>query len=175
MQFNCNSNMPATNDALAMPAEWTRRLQAAGLRRTLTTRAVLGVFLARADQGLTHAQVFAALQARGHEVNRVTIYRLLDRLVSAGMLARRTDDERSWRFALVRTEPAARAGQAGAAPRFECRACHREFVIEAAAGLARTAARELARALARLGHAGERLDIAVHGLCADCAPQRLRR
>jgi Fur family ferric uptake transcriptional regulator len=152
-----------------MPAELLRRLQAAGLRRTLTTRAVVGVFLARADQGLTHAQVFAALQARGHEVNRVTVYRLLDRLVTAGVLSRRTDDERSWRFALVGAEPRARADGARAAPRFECQACHREFALPAGGAAVQGAARELGRAIARLGHRGDRVDITVHGRCADCA------
>jgi Fur family ferric uptake transcriptional regulator len=172
LQLNCNSNnsnMPADTESAAMPAELMRRLQAAGLRRTLTTRAVVGVFLARADQGLTHAQVFAALQARGHEVNRVTVYRLLDRLVAAGVLSRRTDGERAWRFALVGAEPARRAAGARAAPRFECHACHREFVLPAGGASAQKAAHELTRAIARLGHRGERVDITVHGRCADCA------
>lgn len=161
--------MPADTESTAMPAELLRRLQAAGLRRTLTTRAVAGVFLARADQGLTHAQVFAALQARGHEVNRVTVYRLLDRLVAAGVLSRRTDDERAWRFALVGAEPARRAAGARTAPRFECQACHREFALPAGGASLHNAARELTRAIARLGHRGERVDVTVHGRCADCA------
>ncbi|MBL0917541.1 MAG: Fur family transcriptional regulator [Hydrogenophaga sp.] len=141
------------------------------MRRTLTTRAVVGVFLARADQGLTHAQVFAALQARGHEVNRVTIYRLLDRLVAAGVLSRRTDDARTWRFALLGGGPVARGARAGTAPRFECLSCHREFVLEATGSAARAAERELLRAVARLGHAGERADLTVRGRCADCRTQ----
>ena len=51
-------------EATTVPPEIQARLAQAGLRRTLATRAVIGLFLARPAQGLTHAQVLAALASR---------------------------------------------------------------------------------------------------------------
>lgn len=147
-----------------VPAEIQTRLEAAGLRRTLATRAVLGLFLANPQDTLSHAQALASLQARGLDINRVTLYRLLDRLAACGVLQRQTDDNaRTWRFRL------ADVNDDGAAPRFECDACHRRFRLATASEPTRAVADELMRALAGMGHRGLRLDMAVHGTCADCA------
>ena len=80
------SARPAKETA-AVPPEIQTRLEAAGLRRTLATRAVLGLFLANPQGTLSHAQALASLQTRGLEINRVTLYRLLDRLATCGVLA----------------------------------------------------------------------------------------
>lgn len=147
-----------------VPAEIQTRLAAAGLRRTLATRAVLGLFLANPQGTLSHAQALAALQARGLDINRVTLYRLLDRLAACGVLQRQTDDDaRTWRFRLADLD------DDGAAPRFECDACHRRFRLAAASEPTRAVADELMRTLAGMGHRGLRLDMAVHGTCVDCA------
>lgn len=161
--------MPATLDTTAMPPDLLRRLQAAGLRRTLATRAVIGVFLARPGQGLTHAQVLAALQLRGHAPNRVTLYRLLERLAAAGVLSRRTDVERTWRFALVTGAAMDRRAAGGA--RFECRACHRERALSDPGPSGAAASRALMTAVARLGGRVEAVEWTVRGLCADCLGQ----
>lgn len=153
----------SATDALSVPPEIQARLTQAGLRRTLATRAVIGLFLARPAQGLTHAQVLAALQARGPAVNRVTLYRLLDRLAAIGVLQRHTDDDRTWRFTL------ADGSDDAAVPRFECDACHQQFRLHDAAEPTRAVVEQLQHTLARLGHQGGRIDLAVHGTCASCA------
>lgn len=153
--------------AEAVPDHLLARLQAAGLRRTLATRAVLGVFLARAGQGLTHAQVLQALLQRGHTPDRVTLYRLLERLAACGVLARHSDEHRNWRFTLV--GPETRAHAPGPMVRFACRRCGQERVLAGVQGIGQRGWRELMRALAAQGEQPERIDIAVHGVCAHCA------
>lgn len=152
---------------MTVPAEIQARLEQAGLRRTLATRAVLGLFLASPQGWVTHAQAQASLRARGLGINRVTLYRLLDRLAGCGVLQRHADDEaRTWRFGLA---PSAIDGpQAGVVPRFECDACHRQFRLTEASEPTRAVADDLCRALARLGHQGLRVDFSVHGTCAGC-------
>lgn len=157
------SQRPA-REPVPVPPEIQTRLEAAGLRRTLATRAVLGLFLAHPQGTLSHAQALSSLQARGLDINRVTLYRLLDRLAACGVLQRQTDDDaRTWRFRL------ADLSEDGTAPRFECDACHRQFRLTQASEPTRAVADELIRTLAGMGHRGLRLDMAVHGTCADCA------
>ncbi|MES2889646.1 MAG: Fur family transcriptional regulator [Pseudomonadota bacterium] len=154
-------------EVLGVPPEIQSRLEKAGLRRTLATRAVLGLFLARPAGGLTHAQALASLTARGLDINRVTLYRLLDRLAGCGVLQRQADDARTWRFSLALPEPA--AVEEGALPRFECDACHRQFRLTDASEPTRAVTHDLFAALARLGHHGDRVDVSIHGTCAGCA------
>lgn len=154
-----------TPEALSVPAELQVRLERAGLRRTLATRAVLGLFLGNPQGTLSHAQALASLQARGLRLNRVTLYRLLDRLAACGVLQRHADDgARTWRYGLADTEE-------GLAPRFECDACHRQFRLTEASAPTRAVASDLFRTLASLGHQGHRVDLSIHGTCASCVPQ----
>ncbi|QHE87303.1 Fur family transcriptional regulator [Hydrogenophaga sp. BPS33] len=157
-------------DAATVPSYIQTRLEAAGLRRTLATRAVLGLFLAQPPGGLTHAQAMNALTARGLDINRVTLYRLLDRLAVCGVLQRQTDDEeRTWRFSLAPEQGVgSRAAKAAGLLPFECDACHRQFELPGAGEPLRALARDLQRLAAQLGHRSERVDVAVHGTCADC-------
>jgi Fur family ferric uptake transcriptional regulator len=152
-------------EAIPVPPAIQARLEQAGLRRTLATRAVLGLFLSNPQGSLTHSQALASLTARGLDINRVTLYRLLDRLAACGVLQRHADDDaRTWRFGL------ADAPQDGVVPRFECDACHRQFRLTEASAPTRAVAGDLFRTLARLGHQGQRVDLSVHGTCAGCVP-----
>ena len=152
-------------DSAGVPPEIQTRLEAAGLRRTLATRAVLGLFLASPQGTLSHAQALASLQARGLDINRVTLYRLLDRLAACGVLQRHADDDaRTWRYGLAASDTDAQA------PRFECDACHRQFRLTEASDRTQAVARDLFRTLARLGHQGQRVDLSIHGTCAGCVP-----
>lgn len=160
-------NPRTPKEPLGVPPEIQTRLEKAGLRRTLATRAVLGLFLARPTGGLTHAQALASLTARGLDINRVTLYRLLDRLAGCGVLLRQTDDARTWHFSLAL--PVAELAKEGALPRFECGACHREFRLTDAIEPTQAATHDLLAALARLGHQGQRVDVSIHGTCAACA------
>ena len=149
------------------PAALSQRLHQAGLR---STRAVLGVaalFEASAPHWLpSHAEVAERLAQAGEPVNPVTLYRLLDRLVAAGLRARHTaPGERVWRFqwlGLAAPPPAA------AVPHFECDACHAQFPLQAADAPTQAVADALRRTLAEHGHQAARVDLAVHGTCAGC-------
>ncbi len=156
---------PSPKENAAVPAEIQARLEAAGLRRTLATRAVLGLFLTNPQGLLNHAQALASLQARGLDINRVTLYRLLDRLAVCGVLHRHADDgARTWLFGLAPTN------STGTAPRFECDACHRQFRLVEGSAPTQAVAGDLLRTLAGLGHQGLRVDVAIHGTCASCLP-----
>jgi Fur family ferric uptake transcriptional regulator len=60
-----------------------------------------------------------------------------------------------------------------ATPHFECRSCHRERplagALQASALDLERAARTAIETLQALGYQGLRLDMAVRGVCADCA------
>ncbi|MDO5625753.1 MAG: transcriptional repressor [Pseudomonadota bacterium] len=143
------------------------RLRAAGLRRTRALGAVLALFAQAPTWSPTHHQVAERLSEAGEAVNPVTLYRLLDRLVSAGVLARHTAaDERAWRFQWCGAQPEGEGGDAH--PHFECDHCHSHFLLTDADAPTQAVADALRRTLAAHGHQAARVDLAVHGLCADC-------
>lgn len=146
-------------------------LSAHGLRRTSAARLVLGWLLAHPDTSYTHAQLQAALAGEGEAadgaaLDRVTLYRLIDRLTQVGLLLCRVDASR------VRRYQAMPAG-VHAMPHFECQSCHRdsplENALQASAGDLERAAQSALDALKALGYQGMSLDFAVRGVCADCA------
>lgn len=146
-------------------------LSAHGLRRTSAARLVLGWLLAHPDTSYTHAQLQAALAGEGEAadgaaLDRVTLYRLIDRLTQVGLLLCRVDASR------VRRYQAMPAG-VHAMPHFECQSCHRdsplENALQASAGDLDRAAQSALDALKALGYQGMSLDFAVRGVCADCA------
>jgi Fur family ferric uptake transcriptional regulator len=170
LQLDCDKDQPMPRTPVetdTVPDHVQARLDAAGLRRTLATRAVLGVFLTRAGQGLSHAQVLQALHQRGHGPDRVTLYRLLDRLAACGVLARHSDDRRTWRFTLNGAEGPVRVAEPQ--PRFACRQCGQERLLDGVPAAGRGWLRELRRTLAQQGVAVERVELALHGVCAPCA------
>ncbi len=137
------------------------------MRSTRATRAVLAMWESRADALLSEADVEAALHAQGVQVNRVTVYRLLDRLAAAGVLRRSVDAARVARYG--RSVPGA-ARQADAAAHFECADCHSAFRLGGEGGEPLQAALlQLRQALAASGLQGRAIDVAVTGLCQDCS------
>jgi len=159
----------AATPARAVPmteSELDGWLAQTGLRRTKATRAVLQLFVSDGSWSATHADVEAALLAQGLEINRVTLYRLLDRLASTGLLARHADDAaRTWRYALA---PDTTGADGGVVPRFECDACHRQFRLTDASPPTQAVADQLIKTLATLGHQGQRVDLSIHGTCNVC-------
>lgn len=152
-------------------------LSAHGLRRTGAARLVLGWLLAHPDTSYTHAQLQAALQesnaADGPGVgegagtlDRVTLYRLIDRLTQVSLLLCRVDANRVRRYQAM---PAS----VQAMPHFECQSCHRDSPLAGAlqgnAFDLEVAAQNALLALQALGYQGLSLDLAVRGVCADCA------
>ena len=146
-------------------------LSAHGLRRTNAARLVLGWLLAHPDTSYTHAQLQSALGDTSAPtpvaaLDRVTLYRLIDRLTQVGLLLCRVDSQRVRRYQAM---PAS----VHAIPHFECQSCHRDSPLSAALkasadDLDRAAQTALA-ALSALGYKGMRMDFAVRGVCVDCA------
>jgi len=146
-------------------------LSAHGLRRTSAARLVLGWLLAHPDTSYTHAQLQAALTdnsagTSGVALDRVTLYRLIDRLTQVGLLLCRVDSQRVRRYQAM-------PSSVHAIPHFECQSCHRDSPL---AGALQANALDLERAaqtaldaLKALGYQGMRMDFAVRGVCADCA------
>ena len=140
-------------------------LKAHGLRRTVAARRVLGWLLAHADTSYTHAQLLMALadDSEAH-LDRVTLYRLIDRLTQVGLLLCRVDSQRVRRYQAM---PAS----VHATPHFECQACHRDSPLGAAllANDLEKAAKRAIDTLRALGYQDMHFDLAVRGVCADCA------
>jgi Fur family ferric uptake transcriptional regulator len=150
-------------------------LAAHGLRRTAAARLVLGWLLAHPDTSYTHAQLQSALgdasaaasaSTPTPALDRVTLYRLIDRLTQVGLLLCRVDSQRVRRYQAM---PAS----VHAIPHFECQSCHRDSPLSgalqaSAADLDRAAQTALA-ALSALGYQGMSMDFAVRGVCVDCA------
>ena len=136
------------------------------MRATRAARALQALYAARPDEALSEPEVEAALAAAGAPVNKVTVYRLLDRFAAAGLLHRQVDAARVTRYAWI--APDAQGG-AGVAPRFECDDCHRQFRLSQGAAKVQSALKQVLQALATAGHEGLAVDIAVRGRCAGCA------
>lgn len=144
-------------------------LVAHGLRRTYAAKLVLGWFLAHPDTSYTHSQLLLALAEDQHEeLDKVTLYRLVDRLTQVGLLLCRVDVNRVRRFQAM---PAS----VHAIPHFECQSCHRDSPLgDALKGNAKDlerAAQSALKALQALGYQGYSMDFAVRGVCVDCSTE----
>ena len=107
-------------------------LSAHGLRRTAAARRVLGWLLAHPDTSYTHAQLQAALEGDADvALDRVTLYRLIDRLTQVGLLLCRVDAKRVRRYQAM-------PSSVHAIPHFECQSCHRDSPLSGALSGART-------------------------------------
>lgn len=160
-------------------------LSAHSLRRTNAARLVLGWLLAHPDTSYTHAQLQAALgsdteagnqgkKAKGLDgggmdgavLDRVTLYRLIDRLTQVGLLLCRVDASRVRRYQAMPTS-------VHAIPHFECQSCHRDSLLsgplQASACDLERAAQTALEALKALGYQDMSMDFAVRGVCVDCA------
>ena len=149
-------------------------LVAHGLRRTNAARLVVDWLRAHADTRWTHAQLQEALARESSiTLDRVTLYRLLDRLSEVGLLRCKVDAERVRHYQAI-------VDDAPAAPHFECNTCHRDLPLEGQmdktnAELAQAAIAAI-QALKTLGQQNVSVDLALRGICGDCAPtQRLAR
>jgi Fur family ferric uptake transcriptional regulator len=172
--YLCADSNPKTNMASAEtiaidPID--ALLSAHGLRRTSAARLVLGWLLAHPDTSYTHAQLQSALageseQAGSTPLDRVTLYRLIDRLTQVGLLLCRVDVNRVRRYQAM-------PSSVHAIPHFECQSCHRDSPLAGAlkangVDLER-AAQTAIEALRALGYQDMSMDFAVRGLCVDCA------
>ena len=152
--------MPTSHPALApltLPA---------GLRATRAVQALLSLLPDQPAQGWTEGAVEAALHQQGVAVNRVTVYRALDRFCAAGLLQRSVDGQRVTRYWL-----AAPVAHDHAAPHMECSGCHQPFQLGEGSAAVQAALQALRQALAHSGVRNPTLDVAVQGECAQCAAE----
>ena len=130
-------------------------LTAHGLRRTSAARLVLGWLLAHPDTSYTHAQLQTSLADDSGELDRVTLYRLIDRLTQVGLLLCRVDASRTRRYQAMPAE-------IHAIPHFECQSCHRDSplsgALKANANDLERAAQTALEALKALGYQGMSMD-----------------
>lgn len=148
----------------------------AGMRSTRATRALLALLRSQAAQRLSAADAEAALARLGVAVNRVTVFRALDRLAQAGLLQRQVDNDRVTRYQW-RTEGVAGQrstvvtaiayGEEGCMAYFRCLHCQQRVAVDAAAPAVRRALQGLARSLQGLGQLQQ---TELQGLCRACLP-----
>jgi Fur family transcriptional regulator, ferric uptake regulator len=129
------------------------RLAQLNERVTAPRVAVLTALLA-AKRPLSHQEVE---QAVAQAADRVTIYRVLDWLVSQGLAHRMAGEDRMFRYA---------AGQSnhGAHGHFSCAVCGTVQCLGNAPQLA-----QLAAGLLPQGAQGEKVELNISGRCARCA------
>ena len=155
--------------ALQDPDPVDAMLLSHGLRRTLAARRLLKWMLAHREASFTHAQLWQQLRSPGGDkLDRVTLYRLVDRLTRAGLLSCRVDASRVRRYQAL----AVPTSGGGAHIHFQCERCRRERPLAAAgdAGAAELAEAALmaVQTLQDQGYRGLSVDLAVRGLCAEC-------
>lgn len=136
------------------------------MRATRAVQALLSVLPAQPEAGWTQSLVEAALQQQGIAVNRVTVYRALDRLVHAGVLQRTVDTQRVTRYWVV--SPATPVPSA----HMECKACHQPMALDANAAAVQAALVALQQAVAQAtGLTRCSLGVMVQAQCAHCADE----
>ena len=138
----------------------------AGMRATRATKALLALMDAQPEVQWSAAEVQARLAKTGVDVNRVTTYRLLDRLAAAGRLVKSIDAERLTRYTLpTDAEPLH--------VRYECTDCHQVQALDDTEGNApgQAFAQAMAQYMQSLhgqGLAPAQTELRLQGLCADC-------
>ncbi|HEX4885965.1 MAG TPA: Fur family transcriptional regulator [Casimicrobiaceae bacterium] len=128
-------------------------LASRGARATRARVDVLAVLLATGD-ALSHHDVERRLP-RGHGIDRVTLYRVLEWLTAQGLAHKVASDDRIWRFSA-----AGRAGD-GTHAHFRCSDCGRVICLEHA----RMPAIPLPEGFRRAD-----VEITVKGTCDACRP-----
>ena len=130
------------------------RLTTSGFRSTSQRQHVYDVLLEKRDHP-TAEEVFIRAKRALPEISMATVYNCLDALVRSGVVRQVTVDRGATRFC-------PNMGEHG---HFHCDACEGVFDIELASG------NRSGIALPK-GFKAARVEIAVHGVCADCAARR---
>jgi len=134
---------------------------------TKPTRSQVAVMRAMSSEPgllITHARLLAVLDRRGDAMDRVTLYRTLERLVCAGILVSVVDDSRITRYAVT----ASQAPTSSTGARFECQRCRQQFLLPAST---REISKTLNNATALTKASGHRLlevELSILGICSGC-------
>ena len=142
MQANPSNPSPARN-----------RLLDVGARTTPAREQVLDILLA-ATRALSHQEIESAAREQGSNFDRVTLYRVLDWLVTQGLAHKIEGQDRLWRFnAVLATEH----GHA----HFHCTRCGQVFCLE-----------QMQPSFALTLPAGfqfEKAELTIQGICPGCS------
>ncbi|MFG1173923.1 Fur family transcriptional regulator [Erwiniaceae bacterium CAU 1747] len=135
--------------------KWRELLRSHGLRVTSAMLATLAC-LEQSSDALSHEVL---RQRMGdHCPDRVTLYRILERLIQIGVVQRYTDSARTQHFSLK---------QSASMGSFECDRCHHVIPIENDPVL--SAAMQLVKArLSEQGMAEREVTLSSFGICPDC-------
>ncbi len=133
--------------------DWAEYLRSSGLRATHAAIAVLKA-LDNAELPLSHDE----LQAMTAPIDRVTLYRVLERLVASGLVQRIASLDRVGRYVAI---------QARADSYFECTACNRVLPLPDDPALPALLS-HLRRQLEKQGLESTMTVFRVQGTCADC-------
>lgn len=136
--------------------------KAEGMLRGTATRVTRGriavlATLLESKRALTHHEVETKLD-RLHNIDRVTVYRVLEWLTDNGLAHRLSGDDRVWRFTV------ARGDHDGEHPHFKCTSCGEMICLGNGIALPRIAV--------PTGYKGESVEITVKGHCPGCAPRK---
>jgi len=129
-------------------------LATTGARQTRARREVLGALLA-ARQALSHHELERRLK-HGHDVDRVTLYRVLEWLTAKGLAHKLAGDDRVWRYSA--TGHAHVHGRSHA--HFECSSCGKVICLDEA---------RLPEIPLPAGYRRRAVEITVKGRCDGCA------
>jgi Fur family ferric uptake transcriptional regulator len=136
------------------------------LRRTgeRVTRGRVIVFasLLEARRALTHAEVESRI-GRLYDIDRVTVYRVLDWLTQQGLTHRLAGEDRVWRF-LTAQDARPRASGHHPHPHFKCNICGDVICLDEILAAPRVAL--------PAGYRSEELEVTVKGQCAMCAARK---
>ena len=148
-----SSNIPAvgkqTYDQMLAAAE--KQVGGAGARVTTTRVRVLAALMA-SGQALSHHDVEGCFGSG--EMDRVTLYRVLDWLVAQGLAHRVAGADRVWRYSVLREVHDQHA-------HFECNSCGKVVC------LGEVSASRLRLPVPR-GYRSEAVELTVKGHCAQC-------
>ncbi|OGU23409.1 MAG: hypothetical protein A2580_05080 [Hydrogenophilales bacterium RIFOXYD1_FULL_62_11] len=144
--------MPAMPSLAAVHNNAVRLIQERGASATAARVQVLRLLLAT-HTTVSHQSLTQAALDEGLPLDKVTLYRVLDWLVAQGLAHSVTGQDRVRRFGIADVHH----GHA----HFECDACGRLYCLPERASLPMPAAPD--------GFETRRVDITVHGRCAECA------
>ena len=143
----------AAETGVASDRDWAEYLRANGLRATRGSVAVMKA-LDAAELPLSHGEI----EALTAPIDRVTLYRVLDRLVATGLANRIESSDRAGRYV---------AAQAHANSYFECTRCHRVMPLPDDAALP-ALLQHLRSQLEKQGLESTQTVFRVQGTCGDC-------
>ena len=132
----------------------SHRLTTNGLRLTPQRQQVYDVLLHKRDHP-TADEVFIRAKRQMPEISHATVYNCLDALVKSGLIRQVALDRGATRFCPNMHEHC----------HFYCDECDRVFDVDLPAGAHASVA-------VPKGFRAERFDIAIHGLCAECAKKK---